>query len=665
MRVRAEDLLGPTGPLAGALGGYEHRAGQIAMARAVERAIDGDSILLCEAGTGTGKTLAYLLPAILSGRRVVVSTANKALQEQIVLRDLPLLRELLGLECDAALVKGLGNYLCLRRFAELRAAPARDGDTLALVEDWARRTTTGDRAELATLPESHPIWGKITSSSDTRIGAPCRYFEACHVTRLRRRALESRVVVVNHHLLLAHLAMSGDNAGGVLPEFDVLIVDEAHRLEDVASVFFGATVSSRGIERLLADVERSLRHAQLDSGGSTSGHVGIARARAAELFEAAVAALEASKNTSERGTRERSASDGPLEGDRRALLPEIAASPLLVERYHALDEALAMLAAVLAGHERITESMGHAAGRVGKLRDGLAEVLYPQRDHVAWLERTDGVVTLSATPVDVGPLMSRKLFDSGRAIVLTSATLTSLGSFEFVRQRLGLKEGLSAPLEELKLEPELSHAENALLYTPTDLPEVTDAAYFDAARTRTQALVELTPGGAFVLATSLRMMRGLHAALRASLARCVLVQGEAPKSVLLERFRRLGDAVLVATMSFWEGVDVPGDALALVVIDRIPFEPPNDPLTTARAHRVEARGLSSFRDYYLPRAAITLAQGYGRLLRTRDDRGVVAVLDKRIVTRPYGQRLVASLPSARRTESLDEVRAFFARWRAS
>ncbi|MSP24543.1 MAG: ATP-dependent DNA helicase [Myxococcales bacterium] len=618
------------------------------MTRAVERAIEDDSVLLCEAGTGVGKTFAYLVPAILSGRRVVISTANKALQEQIVHRDIPLIAELLGLEVDAVLMKGLGNYLCLRRFDELgsRAASVSESGSLGLVRQWAGRTTTGDRAELVTLPESDAIWDKVTSSTDTRIGSRCRFYESCHVTRLKRAANQARLIVVNHHLLLSHVAVAKDHPGGVLPEFDVLIIDEAHRLENVAAGFLGATVSTGSVERLFGDVERSLSTALLDGERGASTHVRLARDRAAELFQEILG-----------GAKAQAALRHDVES--REPMPSPALCPRLVDRYHALDDALGMLATVLAGHDAIAEALGHAGQRIVKLRDSLAQVLYPASDHVAWLERTGSGATLTATPADVGPILRRKLFDRGRAVVLTSATLTSLGSFDFIRARLGLTEPLGVPVEELTVEPAFDHATNALIYTPDDLPEVTEPGFASAAATRIAELLELSSGGAFILCTSHRMMRALYVALVACSGRTVLLQGEAPKSALLERFRRLGDGVLVATMSFWEGVDVPGDALALVVIDRIPFEVPTEPLTRERCRRIEEAGRSAFREYSLPRAAITLAQGYGRLLRTRQDRGVVAILDRRMSTCGYGRTLIKSLPQAQRSARLEDVRAFY------
>lgn len=649
---RAADLLGPTGPLAQRLEGYEQRAGQLSMADAVERALADDQILLCEAGTGTGKTLAYLVPALLSGRRVVVSTASKALQEQIAYKDLPLIEEHLGLEVGAVLLKGLSNYLCLRRFGELRdgfvdtkmgGTRRRVTEALPLVEAWAERTTTGDRAELAELEESHPIWALVTSSSETRIGPRCEHYDVCHVTRVKRAAESAKLLIVNHHLLFADLAIKGEHPGGVLPNYDVLILDEAHRVEDVATGFFGATVSSGGLERVFADVERSLRASFLHHEKEPPGYVLAARQRSVELF----AALNASVTSAAEDARE------PL--------PELDAHGALRERYFALDEALSVLGQVLGGHGPIHDALAQLAGRVTRLREDLTAILYPGRTRVGWLERRGTGVSIAASPIDVGPLLRERLFSRGLGVVLTSATLTSQGSFAYIRERLGLAAALDAPVEELVVEEALDFANAALLYTPEDLPEVTEPAFANEAAKRITALVLATPGGAFVLCTSVRSMRAFATELASALPeRRRLVQGDAPKRTLLEQFRATGDAILVATMSFWEGVDVPGAALRLVVIDRLPFDVPSDPLVAARCLAIRERGASAFAEYSVPRAAIALKQGFGRLLRTRTDRGVVAVLDRRLTTRGYGKKLLESLPGAQRTKEFSDVERFWA-----
>jgi ATP-dependent DNA helicase DinG len=641
MAVR--ELLGPGGPLAAAMADYEVRDGQLAMAAAVERTLEEDRILLCEAGTGTGKTLAYLVPALLCGRTVVVSTATRALQEQIALKDLPFCARHLGVEADYAMVKGLGNYVCLRRLEEAQALPAseRVARALPLVRRFADRTASGDVAELDELEETHPVWSETTSSSETRIGSRCRHFDACFVTRLRQKAAAARLLVVNHHLLMADLALMGDHPGRVLPPYDALVVDEAHRLEDVATSFFGARVSSHGVERLLADTGRMVVRAGLED-------LEALVSRAADLARRMFSLL----NLEAADASERE----PLPGDSWR-------GPRL-EAYHALDQALEVLCLDVTSRVRgqhDPEPPLHAARRVDALRQKLAAIVEPPGASIAWLERREHGIVLQSSPVDIGSALRTKLFARGLPVVLTSASLTSAGGFGFVRARLGLDQPLEAPIDELEVPPAFDHAKQSLLYTPVDLPEVDAAEFVAAAALRIAELCRLLRGGAFVLCTSTRAMRAFARSLE-TIGRELLVQGQAPKAALLDRFRRVGDAVLVATMSFWEGVDVPGSALELVVIDRLPFAVPTDPLVAARCRSLEEAGRSGFADYSVPHAAITLKQGFGRLLRTRRDRGVVAILDRRIQKRRYGRVLLASLPPVRVTDAIADVEALCREW---
>jgi ATP-dependent DNA helicase DinG len=676
--VNARTLLGPEGPLPQALSGYEERAGQLAMADAVERALAEDRTLLCEAGTGTGKTLAYLVPAILSGRKVVVSTATKALEDQIYTKDLPLIVEHLDLEPQAALVKGLSNYLCLRRFNELRKSPggslpSGSARSLPLLERWARETEIGDVAELVTLAEGDPLWREVSSSSDTRLGSSCEYFDACFVTKMKRDMERSRLLIVNHHLFFADLAVKsaaakrGFGGAGVLPPYDAVIFDEAHQLEDIATEFFGTRISRARVEAMLRDADRAFVASGLADQILGAGE-GTALSRA--VHSAAEALFERVARLT-----------GPSGGEGRVLLEGDVWSGELLDAYHGLDAALEALEHYAKANAK-SEAVDLAGKRAAILRDDAARIVDPAANQVKWAEARARSVSLGASPVDLGTLFRQEVFERIGACVLTSATLTvggssspgaasaasavgsgadvgGGGSFRFFRSRMGLTEELTVPVDELSVPSPFDFPNAAILYTPRDLPEATDYAFVPQAADRIAELVSITGGGAFVLCTSIRGMSALADALKTRLDLPPLVQGSAPKTALLSRFRAHRDAVLVATMSFWEGVDVPGEALRLVIIEKLPFAVPTDPIVAARCAAIEREGGNPFVAYSVPQAAITLKQGFGRLIRTRSDRGIVAILDKRVKTRGYGRVLLSSLPPARRTERIDEVRAFW------
>jgi ATP-dependent DNA helicase DinG len=653
----ARDVLGPGSPLSRALPGWEHREGQLAMAEAVELALEREQHLFVEAGTGTGKTLAYLVPAVLSGRKVVVSTATRALQEQIFVKDLPLVAEALaayGIPVKAALMKGLSNYVCLRRFDEARLGGAHGGDLeFSRIVTWLESTETGDRTELADLPDDAHAWREVASSSETRIGTGCEHFERCFVTRMRREAEDAQIVVVNHHLFLADLALRSGPRGAhasVIPAYDAVIFDEAHQLEDVATDFFGVRVSSARVDALLRDAERSLARAnQLEALKSGPVRGTLEQARDASRAFFASLALRGSGDVREA----------------RRVLGEQDVTPHVRAAHQALDVRLEALEAI--ARARGEESLQLVGRRAGDLRDALKGILAGERagedgelfDQVRWLDVRARSVSLGASPVDVGATLRTRLFDRVPTVVSTSATLATGGGFHFAKARLG------APPEtgELLVESPFDFASRAALYLPDDLPEPADPAFEDLAGDRIMELVALTGGGAFVLCTSVRAMRSLHAHLRARLdsrLHELLMQGERPKHMLLSRFRASQRAVLVATMSFWEGVDVPGWALRLVVLDKIPFAPPNDPVVAARAARIDREGGSGFTQYSVPSAAMTLKQGFGRLIRTQRDAGIVGILDRRIVRKGYGRALLASLPPARRVRTLPDLRKFWA-----
>ena len=662
---------------------YEPRAGQLAMARAVQRALEREEVLLCEAGTGTGKTLAYLVPAILSGKKVIISTATRALQEQIFFRDLPLIARTLGLEPRAALMKGLGNYVCRRRYDQVRSAVLRSlpgmASALDTIDAWLLETQTGDIAEVAEVAESDPIWSELTASADTRLGSACSHYSECFVTRMRRAAEAARLVVVNHHLFFADLALRGAHPGRVLPDHDAVVFDEAHGLEDIATDFFSIQVTPGRIERAGRDAERALAALR----AIDRELVDDASARQpAELREVSAAFWDRLQR--EVGKRE----------VRTALEPDVWTGEL-TGLWHRLDAALEALAgaasaarvradgARLQGNrsmllEATVEALDCSERRLEDLREQLASVVESTPGQVCWVEVGARATRLSVSPVDVSSVFRERVFEQLPAVVLTSATLAtecspradpadesdpekSSGPFGYLKTRLGIDAVEREVVEELVPSP-FEFSERALLYTPRDLPPPNTPAFLDAAARRIAALVDVTGGGAFVLTTSLRSMHDLARQLRELCATArVLLQGESPKSVLLDEFRSAADAILVATMSFWEGVDVPGRSLRLVVLEKIPFLVPTDPIVRARSLAIEAAGGNPFMDLHLPAAAITLKQGFGRLIRTRDDFGIVALLDERVHRRGYGMKLLASLPPAGRTTALERVQSF---WRA-
>jgi ATP-dependent DNA helicase DinG len=637
------------------------------MANAVERALADGRVLLCEAGTGTGKTLAYLVPAVLSGKKVVVSTATRALQEQIYFKDLPLVAKAVGREPRAALVKGLSNYLCKRRFDELKKSSDALRPSMARALDeisrFSEESEMGDLAELASLREDDPVRLAVASSSETRLGPGCVHYDDCFVTRMKRAAEAAQIVIVNHHLFFADLSLRGPHPGRVLPDYDAVVFDEAHRLEDIATEFFGLRVSETRLERALGDAERAFGLAggggPLFTAAGASRVVDDARAAARRLFDE----LGLVTRTEEpRTTLARDDFTGNVPARFFAL-------DTALEGIEALASATRGRLAQIGGTRRAVpteDALESTERRMALLRIELATILDGGVGRVTWFERGAKGRTLSSAPVDMSRMLRERVFESVPSVILTSATLATHraksdggGAFGYVRARLGL-DADSVGVEELLVGSPFDFPRQALLYTPRDLPEPASPGFIDGASERVAELVRLTGGGCFVLTTSLRSMRLFHGKLRALLPGVRLfVQGDAPKASLLAAFREAGDAVLVATMSFWEGVDVPGRALRLVALEKIPFLVPTDPIVRARAEALEAEGKSAFSSLHVPAATIVLKQGFGRLVRTRRDAGIVALLDDRVHRRGYGKALLAALPPACRASELDEVRRFW------
>jgi ATP-dependent DNA helicase DinG len=640
--MRVDDFFAGGGPLAVCLDRYERREPQIAMARAVAKILDETGVLLAEAGTGTGKTLAYLAPAALCEKRVVVSTGTRNLQDQIYLKDLELLGRALGRPVNAALLKGQENYLCLRRLAALVRSPAVLGfaprDIERLVA-WSQRTQVGDRAELDWLGDESPLWREVCSTAETRIGQKCPAFDACFVTRARADAQRAEIVVVNHHLYFADLAARAGGGGGVLPRHDVAVFDEAHLIEDVATEFFSLKVSSAGVDRQLDDAVKIVAAATRDPEIVAGLEKLTKRARAASArFFTGFRHLEAG----------------------RSRLDFAAAPASAREAYYALDAALEAVEASLNRVAAGDEATIHAGERCRAGRLALGEILEGRGggESVLWVEVKPRSVAIGASPIDIAqPFRDGVLFRIP-SVVLTSATLSTGGDFSFLRARLGI----DFDADELSSPAPFDYERQARLFVPRALPDPREDGFFERAVEEALALIRLTGGGALVLSTSTRGMQALHRGFVGKVPGPLFVQGDAPKTVLLDRFTEDRASVLVATTSFWQGVDIAGDALRLVVIDKLPFASPQDPITEARIRRIEEAGGSAFKEYQLPQAALALKQGFGRLIRTRYDRGIVAVLDVRIWRRGYGRSFIASLPPCPLASSIEELAAW---WRGT
>ena len=630
------------GALAAALTSFEPRAGQREMAAATAGIFEDGGVLLAEAGTGTGKTLAYLVPAILSRHRVLVSTGTKQLQDQIHDKDLPTLRGALGVDFTATYMKGRGNYLCLHRFEALR-----DDDPLGLSPDrghvdaiaaWAARTTTGDRAEIEELPDDLPFWSEISATSENCIGTECPRHADCFITRMRQRAAESDLVIVNHHLLCADAAVRQSAYGEVIPSYAYAVIDEAHQLEDVATQYFGVAVSNYRLERLVGDGRRwTGRDLEEDAEAARTLHRALdgIDQRAARFFAAVRTHLAPAERTR-------------LNAD--VLAPVAEPGRLLASAARALDAAVESF-------PNATEDLRALGRRARELADDVDVVLDADDDRLVYfLERRGRGTFLRASPIDVSSIVRDLLLDRLQGTILTSATLAVDGSFDYQRSRLGIGEAV-----ELRLPSEFDYAAQTVLYLPRGMPEPRSPAFARDAALQVRALLDATDGRAFVLFTSYAKMREVHRLIAPASPYPLLVQGDAPRPVLLRNFRTTPNAVLLATSSFWQGVDVAGDTLSCVIIDKLPFAPPGDPITAARMESIARSGGSPFDEYQVPLAVLSLLQGLGRLIRHRRDRGVLSVLDPRLLNKGYGRRFLASLPPTPIVHDLEPVRAFMAR----
>ncbi|MCX8087540.1 MAG: ATP-dependent DNA helicase [Rhodocyclaceae bacterium] len=648
VRFDLDRLFAADGPLARAISGYRCRPQQIEMAQAVLAAIEKNGVLIAEAGTGTGKTFAYLAPALLAGGKVIISTGTKTLQDQLFNRDLPTVRDALGRPVVVALLKGRANYVCPyhleRALSGGRLGSREEVKHLAAIARFAKVTATGDKAECGDVPEDSAAWSLATSTRENCLGQECPYVKECFVIAARREALAADIVVVNHHLFFADVMLKDDGMGELLPACHTVIFDEAHQLPEVAGLFFGESVSTGQLLDLARDAK----------------------------LEAAVAAKDYPPLMEAVRALEKAAKDLRLafRHEGRLAIAQWLQHEAAIEALGKLGTQLDELGRHLEAQAERSEGLANCWRRSQELAQllrhwqqaqvGTETTAEEEGVAVRWVEVGSQAVSFNLTPLSVAPIFKKQLEGHPRAWIFTSATLAVGNDFTHFRALLGLTEA-----ETGRWESPFDYAKNGLLYCPQGLPDPNHPDYSTAVVAAAWPVIRAAQGRAFVLCTSLRAMRRIHELLdariaEAGLAMPLLLQGQGSKSELLERFRRLGNAVLVASQSFWEGVDVRGEALSLVVIDKLPFAPPDDPVLAARIEAMKRQGRNAFFEVQLPRAVISMKQGAGRLIRAETDRGVLMICDPRLVDKPYGRRIWQSLPPMRRTRDLAEVEAFFA-----
>jgi ATP-dependent DNA helicase DinG len=628
-----EDLLGGDGPLARNIEGFSPREQQQTLAAAVARALQDMQTLVAEAGTGTGKTFAYLLPALLAGRRVLISTGTKTLQDQLFHRDLPAVRKVIGAPVRTALLKGRSNYLCRHRLATTAEQGLFDSRErvreLEAVREWAALTKSGDIGELDVVAENSSLWPQVTSTQDNCLGQECPEFSRCHVLEARRAAQEADVVVVNHHLLLADMVLKEDGFGEILPGVDAVIVDEAHQLPDIATQYFGISVSTRQLGDWAQDLKAEYLRGAADMPELEAQ---------LKNFDAALAVL---RPLLAEGVGRQEWDALPNARRLRAALEELSAA------IEALKPALDTLAPRSRGLENCRERAELMQTRLGAFLDD------DQRRQVRWVEQFGRSTSFNLTPLDAAERFAARMQQNPSAWVFLSATLSVGGQFDHYKERLGVGEA-----EELLLGSPFDFARHALLYLPPRMPATDDPGYTRAVVAAARPVIEASGGRAFMLFTSHRALKEAAELLRGSLDYPLLVQGEMPRRRLLETFRELGNAVLLGTSSFWEGVDVKGPALSVVVIDKLPFASPGDPVLKARLDLMKNEGRNPFMEYQLPQAVIALKQGVGRLIRDATDKGVMMLCDPRVMGKPYGRVFRESLPPMKPTRDLEEVTSF-------
>ena len=627
-------LLGAEGPLARRLPGFAPREEQQRMAEAAAVAIARGQKLVVEAGTGTGKTFAYLMPALRSGGKTIISTGTRHLQDQLYNRDLPIIRDALGSTAKTALLKGRANYLCRHRLetagGDGRELKKRQLHDLESIRAWSGKTRSGDIARLGSVPEDSPLWPRVTSTVENCLGQDCEYYQECFVVKARRAAMEADIVVINHHLLFADMVLKEEGFGELLPGADAFIIDEAHQLPDVASVFFGTTLSSYQFRDLVRDIQLECLREAADIEQLPD---------AARQLDGMIQRLRLALGKT----------------DRRAAWSEVSTDPEVQELMQQLAVCLAQLVDWLAQVASRGKGLDNCWQRAARLTDSFRLLLEPAGgDYIQWFETRRTVFRLNLTPLNVAPAFRNCLETLAGAWIFTSATLAVGEGFRHFTDRLGIDDA-----QTLKLDSPFDFRNNALLYLPADMPPPNERHYTDAVVACARQVLAASRGRAFLLFTSHAALKSAAAQLQGSIEYPLLVQGSAPRQELLERFRLLGNAVLLGTSSFWEGVDVRGEALSCVIIDRLPFSSPGDPVLQARIEALREQGRNPFAGFQLPDAVINLKQGIGRLIRDRSDRGILVLCDPRLRTRSYGRVFLDSLPGMPQTSRMDAVHEFF------
>ncbi len=633
------EIFEPTGWLARHIDGYSHRSQQQEMAEAVERILDQGGVMICEAGTGTGKTFAYLVPALMSGLKVIISTGTKNLQDQLYHRDLPMVRRSLSSPVSVALLKGRANYLCIHRLDSTLVEGVRltkeQSQQLQRIRSWSTETRSGDIAEMSEIAEDADIWPVVTSSTDNCLGPECASYSKCHLVEARRRAQEADLVVVNHHLLCADMALKEEGFGELLPSADCFILDEAHQLPEVASNFFGMTISGRQLFDLIRD---TLNEYHREAGDQPKLPEQL------DLLKQAVRELRLAFGLEMR----------------RGAWSEVASNPAVESHLSRVRQELSQLQAMLKALEGRGKGLDSCRDRCVDLSSRLDALCVPQDDeNIRWFETLRQSFRLNSTPLEISNIFSSRMAEHHASWIFTSATLAVGGSFEHFANQLGLEQA-----ETHCWDSPFDYPRQAVWYVPKDLPEPNSPQFNRRVSELSIPILEASEGRAFLLFTSHRALQEAAEYLQDRIDYPMLVQGTAPRTELVERFRQLGNAVLLGTSSFWEGVDVRGEALSCVIIDKLPFASPGDPVLQARIDALRRQGGNPFMTFQLPQAAIALKQGAGRLIRDEKDRGLLVICDPRLLNKPYGKVFIRSLPAMTKTQDLDVVRKFFSLMKA-